>query len=399
MAEQSRAPTLLLSAVEPSADAIGAELLEALRARLPGARFVGCGGAAMAAAGFSSAFDTAPLCVMGLGDALRAVPQAKRRAAELARLARSEGADAAVLIDAWGFSRLTAQALGRTSPATKRVKLAAPQVWASRPGRTRAVRDLFDLVLALLPFEPPLFEAEGTRAVFVGNPNFEAVSRTPRSGPAFRARHGLDGAPLLAVLPGSRKGEASRLLDIFADASDASARDVPGLRPVIVAAPAVEALVRDHARNWARPPLVVGPEERFDAFDAADAAIAASGTVTTELAMCGTPMVVAYKVGALTEAWAKRVLITDTVTILNVAAGERVIPERLQDSCTPEQLTADIVRLFTDDAARRRQLSMFRRVLPQLLGPGRAADRAAGEIAALLQGEDRLHLDAGAERQ
>ena len=393
--------TILLSAVEPSADAMGARLMDALRARLgPRTRFVGAGGLAMAARGFESAFDTGALSVMGLGDALKAAPSALSGAKALGRLAAETRADAAVLIDAWGFSRLAGAELRKRSPDTARIKLAAPQVWASRPRRARTAADLFDLILTLLPFEPPYFEAAGGRAVFVGNPNFEAVARTPRSGPAFRAIHGLGGAPLLLVLPGSRPAEVARHMSLFGDASAAAAQAVPGLRVVLVAAPAVEDAVRRLAREWVGEPLVVPGTERFDAFDAADAALAVSGTVTTELAMCGTPMVVGYRTDPLTAAWVRRVLTTDYVTILNVAAGEMIVPERLQEACTPEQLCADVVRLFADDEARRRQLSGFRRVLPELVGAGDAGVSAAAEIARLIEGraegEEARHLDAGA---
>ena len=391
-------PTILLSAVEPSADAMGADLMRELYACLPDVRFVGCGGGAMAAAGLSSAFDTSALSVVGLGDAAKAVPEAFRRARQLARLAVDERADAAVLIDAWGFSKLVAARMGKRAPDTALVKLATPQVWASRPGRAAFVRDHFDLALTLFPFEPPLFEGPRTRAVFVGNPNFEAVAKASRSGAAFRARHGLGGACLLAVLPGSRKGEVSRLMPVFGDAVRGAAARVPGLKPVIVAAPAVEGLVRDAASAWDTAPLIVPGTERFDAFDASDAALAASGTVTTELALCGVPMTVGYRTDRATAAWARRVVVTPYVSILNVAACEAVIPERLQEDCTPEQLCADVVRLLTDDEARRKQLSAFRRLLPDLIGPmtdGGAAGRAAAEIAALVaQREGPRHLDA-----
>ena len=153
--------------------------------------------------------------------------------------------------------------------------------------------------------------------------------------------------------------------------------------------------MRRLARDWSGGPLVVPSAERFDAFDAGDAALAASGTVTTELAMCGTPMVVGYRTDALTAAWARRVLTTPYVSIVNVAAGEMVVPERLQEACTPEQLCADVVRLFSDDESRRRQLSAFRRVLPDLVGTGNAAARAADEIAGLVEREHARDLDAG----
>ena len=387
--------TILLAAAEPSGDAMGAALMVALRARVPDARLIGCGGAAMAGQGLRSAFDTAPLAVMGLGDALRAVPAALGGARRLAGLARAERADAAVLIDAWGFSRLAGAGIARASPETALVKLAAPQVWASRPGRAEAVRDRFDLVLTLLPFEPDLFRGLGTRAVFVGNPNFRAAADAPRDGAAFRARHGLGDAPVLVVLPGSRAGEVARLAPVFAEAARRTLARVPGCRAVIVAAPAVEDAVRRAV--WPDGTVTVPAGDRFDAFDAADAALAKSGTVTTELAVRGVPMTVAYRTGALTAAWARRAVIAPYVSILNVAANAPVVPERLQEDCAPDVLTDDLVRLLTDANAREAQRAAFARHVPALVGEGDAAGRAADEIVALVRERERpRHLDAGA---
>lgn len=377
-------PRILLAAVEPSADALGAALLKSLRARLPGASFTGCGGDLMAAEGFESRFDTSAFSVMGFTDVARVLPEAWRRSRQLAAICEREKIDIAIFIDGWSFSRLAAKRIRQRAPETKIVKYGAPQVWASRPERTLFVKDHFDLVLTLLPFEPALFEKEGTKAIFVGNPNFEAVAQTPRSGPSFRARHDLDASPLLVVLPGSRKGEVSRLLIPFGETVGRVADQVPGLKVVVPAASAVEPLVRAGTETWPVAPLIVEAKERFDAFEAADAALAASGTVSTELALCNTPMVVGYRVDGLTAYWAKRVLITEYVSILNIFAGEEVIPERLQDDCRPEQLAADITRLLMDDNARQQQLSAFRRLLPGLIGSGHSAGRAADEIKALL---------------
>ncbi|WOI52751.1 lipid-A-disaccharide synthase [Parvularcula sp. LCG005] len=389
-------PVIMLAAVEPSADAIGAELLKELKAKVPDATFVGCGGPKMAAEGFDGAFDISAFAVMGFTDVARVLPAAWARSRDLARICAEQSVDVAVFIDGWSFSRLAAKRIRKRAPATKIVKYAAPQVWASRPQRTEFVRHNFDAVLTLLPFEPPYFEEVGVPATFVGNPNFEQVAKTPRSGPAFRARHNLGAAPLLMVLPGSRKTEVSRLLPSFGDTVTNVSRQINGLKVVIAAAPGMEPLLDQELAAWPIQPLVIPSSERFDAFDAADVALAASGTVTTELAMTATPMIVAYRVDALTAYWARKVLVTPFVSIINVAANEMVIPERIQEDCTPEQLTADIVRLFTDEEARRRQLSTFRRVLPELIGAGQSSHRAASEIVRLLQGEDRVDLDSRA---
>lgn len=351
----------------------------------------------MAAEGFESLFDTSAFSVMGFTDVARVLPEAWRRARELAAYCAEHKVEVAVFIDGWSFSRLAAKRIRKRSPQTKIVKYAAPQVWASRPQRIDFVKEHFDLVLTLLPFEPPIFEEAGVKAAFVGNPNYEAVARTPRSGPSFRARHDLTDSNLLAVLPGSRKGEVSRLLPVFGDAVALATSQVSGLKPVIPAAPAVEELVREGCAEWPVQPLIVPGTERFDAFEAADAALAASGTVTTELALCNTPMVVGYRVDALTAYWARRVLVTPYVTILNVMAQEEIIPERLQDDCTPEQLSADICRLFRDEAATRKQMSAFRRLLPSLIGKGNSSALAAKEILSLFDLKDPVDLDGGAQ--
>lgn len=225
-------PKILLTAVEPSADDIGASLIAAIRARAPEASFLGCGGAAMAQQGLNSLFDVAPLSVIGFLDVARAAPKAFQFADAVADTVVREKPDIVVLIDGWAFSRLVATRLKKFSPETTVVKLAAPQVWASRAGRVKFVKDHFDAVLCLLPFEPPYFSAAGVRAEFIGNPNFQAAWRARGDGAGFRARHGLGDAPVLAVMLGSRKTEVNRLAAPFAEAVQILAERVPGLRVV-----------------------------------------------------------------------------------------------------------------------------------------------------------------------
>jgi lipid-A-disaccharide synthase len=370
--------------------------MEAIRARRPDTRFVGAGGEAMRKAGLEGELDTTKLAVMGPMDALAALPRAKSLVSKLGSLAVTEQPDAAVMIDSWVFSKMVAERLRKTSPQTKLVKFAAPQVWASRPKRAETAAALFDHLLCLLPFEPPWFERAGGSAEFVGNPNFQHAAEQPRSGSEFRARHGMKDEPLLLLLPGSRMGEVKRLLPIYRQTFDAVCQKIKGLRVAMIAAPSVEGYVRKEASSWEGDIIIAPPTDRFHAFDAGDVALAASGTVTTELALTGTPMVVTYKVGRLTAAWARKVITSPYVTIINVAAGEAVVPERLQQDATAEQLSADIVRLFEDDQANRRQVSAFRKLLPQLLGPKNAADAAADAVLRLVDGDDRGDLHGGA---
>ena len=382
----------LLAAVEPSADAIGAAIMRALHDACPHAEFIGCGGAAMEAAGasieaptgarFKSTFNVDALSVMGFTDVAGVYFKAAGHARDLAMLARDSCIDAAVFIDGWAFSRLAATRFRRFAPDVKLFKVAAPQVWASRPQRVDFVRAYFDGVLCLLPFEPPWFERAGVRTRYVGNPNFQTAYRQRGDGAAFRQRHDLPAdTPLLAILPGSRHTEFKRLAPIFERAAARLASGRPGFRVVAPLASALGPAARDAASGWPGEALIVGPEEKFDAFAAADFALAASGTVTTELAINGTPMVVAYRVDPLTAIWARRVMTARFASIINIAADAEILPEFIQEDCTPENLEGALRALLDDPAARARQRAGWAPVLEAFDLDGEpAAQRAASAL-------------------
>ena len=230
--------TILLTALEASGDALGAGLMIELRRRLgPDVRFIGLGGPAMIAEGLASAFDIAELSVFGLLDGLLAVRRAQRRADQIAGLARREQADIAVMIDSWGFSYLLARRLRAAMPGLKLVKYVAPQAWASRPGRAKALARSFDRLLSIVAFEVPLFEAAGIPTTFVGHPAL-ADDLPKGDGAAFRSRLGAGVAdPLLLVLPGSRASEVKRLLPPFEDAIALLKAARPSLQVVVAPAP------------------------------------------------------------------------------------------------------------------------------------------------------------------
>ncbi len=375
-------PSFLLSAVEPSGDALGAALIAALREKAPSARFVGCGGPLMAQAGLESLFPIAPLSVMGPMSALKALPAAMKGADALAACAKENRIDAAVLIDSWAFSQMAAKRIRRAIPHTKLFKYVAPQVWGSRPGRAKKLADLFDGVLTLFAFETDWFAPLGVKTAFVGHPVFQAAARKT-DGAAFRAAHGVGGAPLLAVLPGSRAGEVRRLLEPFEETVELVRAAKPDLRVVIPVAPAVEAQVREGVKGWASAPILIGAAERYEAFAAADAGLAASGTVTTELAIHKTPMAVAYRVGWLSERWARAVITADYVTLVNIAAGRAVAPEFLQQDCRPDAMAKTLLSLLDATPERAAQLDAFPALLPRLGVDGApAATRAAETILA-----------------
>ncbi len=373
----------MLVAVEPSGDALGAALLRELKTVAPpDTDYSGCGGALMAAEGFQSLFPIEAMSVIGFTDVARALPEGYARARELTRRAAADAVGAVIFVDGWAFSRICAKRMRRAVPDAKLFKLSAPQVWASRPQRVEFVRKYFDGVLCLLPFEPPYFARAGVRAEFIGNPNFQKAFAEKGDRAAFRRRHEIGEAPLVLVLPGSRATEVRRLIEPFGRALKIVSDRVPLLRVAAVLHPAVEKLARPAMAGWSGAAVFAGENEKADAFAAADAALAKSGTVTTELAIKGVPMVVAYRVDPLTALWVRAVATTKFATILNVTAGREVVPELLQEKCRPERLASDLLALLTDREMRLEQVEAFPAILAQLGVDGPPAARlGAGKIA------------------
>ncbi len=366
MTAQAKPRRIMLAAVEPSADAIGASVIAEILARAPDTMLTGCGGPLMAREGFQSLFDIAPLSVVGFTDVIRAAPAAFKRADEFAEAALRDKPDIVVLIDGWAFSRLVATRLKKLVPDLTVVKLAAPQVWASRAERIKFVKDHFDAVLCLLPFEPPYFTRAGVRAEFIGNPNFQAAWRARGDGAAFRVRHRIGEAPVLAVLLGSRRSEVLKLAQPFAEAVALLAERIPRLRIVAPVAPSVERLARSKLAQFAGAPVIVGADEKNDAMAAANVALTASGTASTELAINRTPMVVAYRVDPITAMWARSVMRTPFVSIINVAGGRFVIPELIQEECNGPTIAGTLLPLFNDPQAYVEQASSFDTILKSL---------------------------------
>lgn len=362
---------LMLIAGEPSGDALGAELLRAL-AQIAGRRIeaFGVGGGAMALAGHQSLFDMTELSVMGVAEVLPRLPQLQLRIAQTVGQALQARPDMLITIDSPDFCFRVARQVRKYAPEIPIVHYVAPQIWAWRRGRARKIARYVDLVLALLPFEPPLFTAAGLPCRFAGHP---VVTRTPtaQAGQDFRARHAIPAdAPLLGVLPGSRGGEISRLLTPFTGAIHRLSQTLPEMQIFCATLPHVAAQVRDAASRWpGRVILTEDNEEKLAGFAACDAALAASGTVSLELAACGVPHIVAYRVSALTAMIARRVLQISHVNLVNLILNESLIPELLQQDCTAENLALELGQLLqpprpSPDAERQRE--GMRRALEKL---------------------------------
>jgi lipid-A-disaccharide synthase len=377
----ARVLTVMLVAAEASGDDRGAGLARALKRRLgDGVRFVGVGGERMAAEGVDSPFDIAEISILGLLEGLLAYPKIVRRADETAALAMRERPDVAILIDSWGFTLRVAQRLRRLDSKLPLIKYVGPQVWATRPGRAKTLAASVDHLLSIHAFDAPWFEAEGLPVTFVGN---SALSVDFSHADPARLRAQIAAAPddpILVVLPGSRPGEIQRVLPPFEDAVNRLKAERPRLKILVPAAPTVAEAVKAQVAGWPhRAHVVEGDAAKLDAMKAATVALACSGTVTTELALAGVPMVVGYRLGPITHAILKRLIRTKYITLFNIAAQAFVAPELVQDDCNGLALAREIALRLDDAELRRGQVAAQYAALDKMGRGGPDPSEAAAE--------------------
>ncbi len=367
---------IYLIAGEPSGDLLGARLMAGLKELTGGqVRFAGIGGANMRAEGLEPLFPMADLTVMGLVEVLPRLPLIMKRLRQTMDHIASLSPDALVTIDSWGFTgRIQTQCQQRL-PDLPRIHYVAPMVWAWKPQRAAKLARVLDLLMTLLPFEPPWFEKEGLRTVHVGHPVIEGQAGQGDAN-GFRRRHGLaEDRPLLVVLPGSRRSETAMLLPIFRDAVAILAKTHPQLQVVVPTVETVADHVRAQVRHWALPAMVVeGAEEKYAAFAAGTAALAASGTVALELAMAGLPAAIAYRVSAVTAFIARKFMgfRIKWATLVNMVLDRSVMEEFLQEDCQSAALAAAITRLLDDPALRAAKQAQMADAMA-LLGQGGAS--------------------------
>jgi lipid-A-disaccharide synthase len=378
-----RQPTLFLVAAEESGDALGAALAGALKDRERGISLAGVGGRAMAAAGIKSPFPIEELSIVGFTTIPRRLPLILRRIRETAAAVVAARPDALVIIDSPDFTHRVARRVRRAAPSIPIVDYVSPSVWAWRPGRASTMRRYIDCVLAILPFEPAAhLRLGGPPCLYVGHPLIERIGELRPNNDEMQRR--LADPPVILVLPGSRSSELRRLLDIFGGAIARAAAQIGPLELILPTVPHLLGKVRAGVTSWAvQPRIVVEPADKWAAFRSARAALAASGTVTLELALAGIPTVGAYRVPLIEEIVIRLMRSPELSTVLlaNLALGENVLPEFLQRECTAEKLADALVPLVFDSPERRQQIEAFRR-LDSIMAIGTAApsNQAAATI-------------------
>lgn len=343
---------------EVSGDKLGGALMAGLRSLRPDVTFDGVGGPLMQAQGLRSRFPMDELSVMGLAEILPKYRALKARIREMAAAVIATEPDILITIDSPDFCLRVAK-LVRAATNIRTVHYVAPTVWAWRPGRAAKMAAHVDHVLALFPFEPDLMQAAGMDCDFVGHPVTAEPVATAAQALAFRAAHDIGDAPLILALPGSRRGEVARLGDRFGQALDLIAAEHPRARVVLPVAAPVAAQVRDMVAGWGvAPVLVEDSAAKRAAFRAADVALAASGTVSLELAAAGTPMVIAYDMAWLSRIIIARMLLVDTVTLVNLVSGTRVVPEYIGAACVADNIAQGVLAVMRDPAAQQAAMAL-----------------------------------------
>ena len=354
---------IFLVATEESGDRLGANLMKVLRQRLGGAvRFEGVGGQSMAREGLASLFPIEELSIMGMAAVVKQLPMILRRIRETAGAVTQASPDILVIIDSPDFTHRVARRVRARDPSIPIIDYVSPSVWAWRPGRARAMRAYVDHVLALLPFEPEEYrKLRGPPCSYVGHPLIEQIG-VLRPGVDEQIRRDQP-PPVLLVLPGSRRSEINHHIKVFGETLGLlRAQQVP-FELILPTMPHLQDAVGEGVKSWpVQPRIVVGEKEKRAAFRIAHAALAKSGTATLELAIAGVPMVAAYRAGAV-EAWIMRRMISlNSVILANLVIGENVVPEFIQQDCTPQKLLPALREVLADSPLRQRQLEAFAKI-------------------------------------
>jgi lipid-A-disaccharide synthase len=372
---------ILVSAGEASGDRYAAMLVEELRRVWPDAEFFGCAGPRLRRAGVRAVIEAESLAVVGLVEVLGHLPRIYGQYRKLLAAARKTPPDLAILTDSPDFHLRVARRLKLLGVPV--VYLVAPQVWAWRKGRIPLIRRVVDRLLCIFPFEEAFFHEHSIPASYIGHPLAGQVRPAIQKSEFFR-KHRLDpGRQLVTVLPGSRKGEAGRHLPAVLDAVERIYRQQVTHFLLPASETTGAAFFRDRIGG---APIQVIEGETWDAIAHADLALAASGTVTIEAALAGTPMITYYKVSALSWLAGRFLVRVPFYSMVNLVAGRAVVPELMQGEVTGERLAGEVLRLLGDAGARERMRGDLAEVAGRLSGEGHAMTKAAALVEELMEG-------------
>jgi lipid-A-disaccharide synthase len=382
--DSAQGTRILLSCGEASGDLYAGALVQALRRREPDVDVFGLGSEQFAAAGGRLVEDFHGLSVTGLTEALSVIPRSLRTLKKLVAAAKSERPDVAVLIDYPDFNFRLMHRLKRMRIPV--VYYISPQLWAWRAGRIKNMKRGATRVLPIFPFEEAIYKKARIDVRFVGHPLID-LAAPKASRDEFLAKLKLDPSkPVIALLPGSRTNELTRLAPVIAEALPSIAARVPGVQFVVARAPKLDdGLFMPFGMSGITIRIVDAQTD--DVLNACDAVITASGTATVQTALHGKPMVVIYKLSPMTYRLGIRLARVDKYAMVNLIAGDRIVVELIQDDCTPQAIADEAVKIITDDVYRRRMVSDLEEVKRQLGGPG-ASDRAADAILDVVHSAD-----------
>ena len=373
---------------EPSGDLLASRLMSAILEKNSDVRFAGMGGESMASMGFLSLFDISEISVMGFFETVPKLQQIMRRIREVTTDIREKRPDVIVTVDSWGFVHQVLARLKKEGNTVPKIHYVAPQVWAWKKGRAKTVARLTDHLMTLLPFEPPFFEKHGLRCTFAGHPVIENTACLTDNPLAFKTKYGIsEQCTIISVLPGSRHSEIKRLIPVFKKTLTELKETYPNLFIVI---PSVAAIADEVKEAFADLDIahcvIVGQHERYNAFGASVFALAASGTVSLELAACGTPHIIAYKFGVVSNLIAKKFAGTHFANLINIMADKMIIPEFILENCHEILITPIARYLMQESEKSKAQVDEARIYLSKLKPSGNVmpSEKAADTVLSFL---------------
>lgn len=335
------AKKFFLIAGEASGDLLGSKLIKELKSQNPDSIFIGVGGRLMKEQGLTSIFSMEELSIMGIFEVIPHIAKLLRRIKQTAATIISEKPDVVITIDSPDFCFRVMKKL-RNFKDVKKVHLIAPSVWAYREGRAKKIAAIYDLLLAILPFEPPYFEKYGLKTIFIGHPIMENApdfSKKEAANLLFRRKHNIDQADkVICIMPGSRNGEVSKIFPEFIDSVNLLAQEMGDLKVIIPMIDKTRHIVTEMAKSLQVKYFLIEKDDKESAFFSSNFALAKSGTNTVELSLYHVPMIIAYKINILTHFFIKRMVKIKFANLVNLIKNQEIIPEMLQDKCDSKQI-------------------------------------------------------------